>query len=142
MLATHEEGISDSIQKVLGYIHLLPKFKGMAQRSQERHNARMTGKDESRHLRAEIRRVLMNDWDPIGVKDVPEAADEYDMYLSDVCGLIVQGASSSKIAEYLRWVEVERMGLIDAHGNPLLADGLRGSVAASLVMLKSKPSAT
>jgi hypothetical protein len=29
-------------------------------------------------IETKIRPVLMEDWDPIGVSDVPEAADEYD----------------------------------------------------------------
>lgn len=27
-----------------------------------------------------VQQILMADWDPIGVKDCPEAADEYDSY--------------------------------------------------------------
>lgn len=80
----------------------------------------------------------MSDWDPIGVKDIPEAADEYDSYLGDVYRLVVQHAPASKIAEYLRWVEVERMELIDAQGAPLLAESVRNSVARSLQALNPK----
>ena len=98
----------------------------------------MTDKEESRNIRAEIRSILMSEWDPIGVKDTPEAADEYDLYLGDVYRLVVQGASPSKIAAYLRYVEVERMELVDAHGMPLLADAVRDSVAVSLKGLRSK----
>ena len=29
-----------------------------------------------------IRRILMEEWDPLGVDGVPEATDEYDSYLS------------------------------------------------------------
>ena len=36
---------------------------------------------------------LMEEWDPIRVKDIPEAADEYDSHLGEVYGLIVRGAS-------------------------------------------------
>src|ERR1700683_3813801 len=92
----------------------------------------MTDEEKSRHIRAEIRSILMSEWDPIDVKDTPEAADEYDLYLVDVYKLVVQGAPPSKIAAYLRYVEVERMGLVDAHGAPLLADAVRDSVVASL----------
>lgn len=95
-------------------------------------------KDESRQIRAEIRRVLMDEWDPIGVKDTPEAADEYDLYLGDIYGLVTQGASPSKLSAYLRWVEVERMEMVDALGAPLLADSVRDSVAASLSALSAR----
>jgi len=40
-------------------------------------------KEESRAIRRQIRRVLMEAWDPIGVSDIPEAADEYDSYIRD-----------------------------------------------------------
>jgi hypothetical protein len=98
----------------------------------------MNGKEESREIRLKIRRILMNEWDPIGVKDVPEAADEYDLYLSDVYGLVVQNAPASKIAKYLRHVEIDRMGLTDAQGTPLLPESIRDSAAASLKALRPK----
>jgi len=31
-----------------------------------------------REIQNKIRRVLMNEWDPISINDLPEAADEYD----------------------------------------------------------------
>ncbi|MBB5061264.1 hypothetical protein HDF16_006000 [Granulicella aggregans] len=34
--------------------------------------------------------------------------------------LLNAGASSNEVAEYLRTVEIERMGLTDAQGKPLL----------------------
>ena len=37
----------------------------------------MIDKYESRRIRAEVRRVLSDVWDPIGVKDEPNAQDEY-----------------------------------------------------------------
>jgi len=38
----------------------------------------MLDKETSREVRSKIRAILMADWDPIGVNDVPDAADEYD----------------------------------------------------------------
>ena len=35
-----------------------------------------------------IRRLLMEEWDPIGVKGIPEAADEYDSYRGAVAGML------------------------------------------------------
>jgi hypothetical protein len=60
---------------------------------------------------AGIRRVLMEEWDPIGVSGIPEAADEYDTYVGAVGELLHQGASAEKIEAYLREVREERMGL-------------------------------
>ncbi len=98
----------------------------------------MIDKETSREIRRSIRRIFMSEWDPIGVKDIPEASDEYDLYLGNIYTLVVRNAGLSKIAEYLRWVEVERMGLVDEHGVPLLAEKVRNSVAASLTELQAK----
>jgi hypothetical protein len=53
----------------------------------------------------------MSHWDPIGVKDEPLAADEYDSYLGDLFELLVRQAESSEIEKYLRQVEIVQMGL-------------------------------
>jgi hypothetical protein len=50
----------------------------------------MIDKHESRRLRAEIRRVLLEIWDPIGVGNEPNAHDEYDFYLGDIMDLVNQ----------------------------------------------------
>jgi hypothetical protein len=49
---------------------------------------------------AEIRKILHQDWDPIGC-GVPE--DEYDSYIWPVYGLLMRGAGRDEIASYLRW---------------------------------------
>jgi hypothetical protein len=59
----------------------------------------------------EIKRIFLLEWDPIGVSDVPEAADEYDSCAFQVFTKLHQGASAASIAEYLRWVENDHMGL-------------------------------
>jgi hypothetical protein len=41
-------------------------------------------KYESRRITVDIRHVLMSVWDPIGIKDRPNAQDEYDSYLGGV----------------------------------------------------------
>ena len=60
-------------------------------------------------IQDQMRDVLNRDWDPIGVADV--VADEYDMYIGQIHSLLAKRASEREIAEYLLWVEVERMGL-------------------------------
>ena len=59
----------------------------------------------------ELRQLLMDHWDPIGVKDAPEAASEYDGYRADVLQLVRDGASADEIAGYLAGVAHDRMGL-------------------------------
>ena len=59
----------------------------------------------------EIKRIFLREWDPIGVSDVLEAADEYDSYAFQVFTKLHQGASAVSISEYLRWAETDHMGL-------------------------------
>src|ERR1700758_3487539 len=67
-------------------------------------------KAESRRIRVQIRDVLLEVWDPIGVKDEPHAQDEYDGYIGDIYEMLTKGAGDEKIADYLWWVVTERMG--------------------------------
>jgi hypothetical protein len=95
----------------------------------------MSDKEQSRERRAAIRRILMSEWDPIGVNDTPEAADEYDGYIGSVLDLLNAKASSDDVAAYLRKVETERMGLTDAQGDPLLPTQERDAAVRSLKLL-------
>jgi hypothetical protein len=98
-------------------------------------------KEQSRARRVEIRRILMSKWDPIGVSDVPEAADEYDMYIGAIYGMLDRNATDAEIAEYLLSVETGRMGLVDLEGeplgDPLLVKQARLNTVAALQQLKS-----
>jgi hypothetical protein len=82
--------------------------------------------------RAAIRAVLMSKWDPIGVADTPEAADEYDNYINGVYRLLESGATDWEIAEHLRRIEVDRMGLADLNDNPLLPAEFRAVAVTEL----------
>jgi hypothetical protein len=62
-------------------------------------------------LETKVRMALLYDWDPIGVKDIPEAQDEYDAYVSSICKMLRAGQSSAELCAHLRWIEVERIGL-------------------------------
>ena len=68
--------------------------------------------------------MLMQVWDPIGIKDEPNAQDEYDGYLGKVYELLVGGAPDERIAQYLFEVVTERMELPAKH------DDMVGTVAA------------
>ncbi len=65
----------------------------------------------ARQIGQNIRDVLLHEWDPIGVQDVPEAQDEYDGYVGGVYGLLVSGASAEQLAEHLWKIETDTMGL-------------------------------
>ena len=49
----------------------------------------------------ELRAVAMEKWDPIGVSDVPEAADEYDAHLGQIAARLREGVSSEDLAASL-----------------------------------------
>ncbi len=64
----------------------------------------MTDKKRIQEITQQIREILMRDWDPIGVPNLP--ADEYDMYIGSIYGLIVRGASVDEIEHtsvQLKW---------------------------------------
>lgn len=52
----------------------------------------------------------MTEWDPIGVKDEPAAADEYDSYIHGVLKLLTSDASVEAIMKHLDDIAVEKMG--------------------------------
>lgn len=68
-------------------------------------------KYESRRIRVEIRHVLLEVWDPIGVKNAPNAQDEYDGYVVRLYELLVSGAPDSDLVDYLYQAVHDRMGL-------------------------------
>ena len=61
----------------------------------------MIDKITSRLIRSQIRRVLLTVWDPIGVKDEPNAQDEYDGYLGEIYGLLVRKATDQEMTDRL-----------------------------------------
>jgi hypothetical protein len=95
----------------------------------------MLDKETSREVRSKIRAVLLAEWDPIGINNVPEAADEYDSYIGGLYDLLAQGASEESIRAYLRQIEIAQMEMVNALGEPLLPDANRNSASASLTRL-------
>jgi len=85
-----------------------------------------------REIEDKIRRILLEEWDPIGVGRAPESADEYDRYIGGIYGLIQRNASVADISAHLRKLEIDEMGAVDAKGVPFLADETRGMVASAL----------
>ncbi len=78
-------------------------------------------------LYEKISLVLLREWDPIGIQDIPEAQDEYNDYISPICELLVSGKSEHEIFSYLWWVETERMGLSgDKRHTKVIAKKLAG----------------
>lgn len=62
-------------------------------------------------IQQSIRRVLMDHWDPIGVKGMPGAEDEYDSYIGPIYRMLTSGASTEDLVERLFHIEVFTIGL-------------------------------
>jgi len=67
------------------------------------------GKQESERIRDDIRRTLLNIWDPIGIKEEPRAQGEYDNYIGGVYDLLLGHQSDSEIENYLWKIIEERI---------------------------------
>ena len=68
-----------------------------------------SGADDT--LQGLVKGIILHEWDPIGVGNIPEADDEYDAYVSELCVLILRGSSVGEIFSYLRQLESEHIGL-------------------------------
>lgn len=65
-------------------------------------------KDRSRRNRLIVRKLLNEEWDPIG--GCPD--DEYDTYSKKLYVMLIdEGASAQEMTEYLWWAETEYIGL-------------------------------
>ena len=62
-------------------------------------------------LAAKIKAILLHDWDPIGVRDVPQAQDEYDGYVSRIASSMTATGAKQAIVAQLLEIERDRMGL-------------------------------
>jgi hypothetical protein len=59
----------------------------------------------------QVKIILLREWDPIGIRDVPQARDEYDAYVGSVVKLILAGESARDIANLLMKIETDQLGL-------------------------------
>ena len=63
-------------------------------------------------LQMRVRKVLRQDWDPIGVKDIAAAQDEYDRYADELVQLVSANTSATAIAMRLTSIEANELGLV------------------------------
>jgi hypothetical protein len=81
-------------------------------RFEEKEMSHGRNKYQSRENRDRVRQVLMEHWDPIGVRNVPEACDEYDRYVGEIYVMLMDDrASEATINTYLLATATEYMGL-------------------------------
>ncbi|MCP5524116.1 MAG: hypothetical protein H7A46_21470 [Verrucomicrobiales bacterium] len=67
--------------------------------------------DKIAQAHRQIGRVLLHDWDPIGVARVPEGRNEYDGYVRGVYDVAAETRSAQAVAQHLLKVEREHMAL-------------------------------
>lgn len=58
-----------------------------------------------------VRRILWEEWDPIGVNKLGGPDDEYDSYASGLAELVITGRDEHAIEEYLVEIETNSIGL-------------------------------
>ncbi|MDK1683016.1 hypothetical protein [Acinetobacter terrestris] len=52
-----------------------------------------------------IHKILLKEWDPLGIRSIPSMCDEYEDYLPKIFNLICDNADESEIFEYLWRIE-------------------------------------
>jgi hypothetical protein len=68
-----------------------------------------------KQLHDRIHGILLNEWDPIGVREQPLAHNEYDAYIPGIIGLLRHAAARPTLAEHLHRLETIEMGLPGDH---------------------------
>lgn len=59
-----------------------------------------------------IRQILLEEWDPAGIRHEPTAQDEYDDYAKTAHRMLLKkDASAQKLFAFLQWVESDQLGL-------------------------------
>ena len=66
---------------------------------------------KDRKLISDIRSVLINDWDPVGIGDNPNLSDEYDGYIGSIINILKQKLSIEVIITFLEKIETTEMGI-------------------------------
>ena len=75
----------------------------------------------------QLRTLLMDEWDPIEVRGVPEALGEYDAYVARIADSLRRGADVGQVAAMLNAIRTDAMSLA--------ADqAVDASVAAAIVV--------
>lgn len=72
-----------------------------------------------------LHNALLNEWDPIGIKQTPECQDEYDGYIPKLYQIISKSDSADKIFDYLWWLETDYIGTTDPNNDIAKHDTLQ-----------------
>jgi hypothetical protein len=80
-------------------------------------------------IQSSVNDILINEWDPIGIKNNPNAKAEYDQYGLKIVGMLYNGSTAAQIAEYLNTVTREEFELVEN-------DELSRAVTKKIISLK------
>jgi len=72
----------------------------------------------------DIGRALLEQWDPLGVRDQPGPHPEYAAFAHEVYSLLARGASDTQVARFLHRLERDQLGhpeLANVELTPLLS---------------------
>jgi hypothetical protein len=58
-------------------------------------------KERARRYHGAIKTILLKEWDPIDLSDVPEARDEYDSYVPGIHKMLIFRSTEQEVFEYL-----------------------------------------
>jgi hypothetical protein len=67
--------------------------------------------DRAPRYHERIRDVLLREWDPIGINEIPMARDEYDSYVGEIYGMLIRHEPRDKLIDHLWWIEATHMAL-------------------------------
>jgi hypothetical protein len=67
----------------------------------------------------EIERVLLDEWDPLGVRDGGGEEHPYAAYAHDIYGLLARGASDTQIVRHLHNLERDNLAHPELVGRDL-----------------------
>jgi hypothetical protein len=68
-------------------------------------------RSQSLEIHDSIRKVLYNDWDPLGINDHPSTQDEYDAYIAPVYRVLVGNRSAEELVKILTRIERDEIGV-------------------------------
>jgi len=91
----------------------------------------MASKKQILRLSAAVRKILWEDWDPIGVRKFGGPDDEYDSYAGTITRFLIEGRDEYFLSQHLAQLESNAMGL-----SPPDPDQLR-PIARKLISLLS-----
>lgn len=89
--------------------------------------------DDYAKLLGMVRKILLDEWDPLSVGGMPSLADEYDKYLPRIVAAVMSGESEGRISRLLFEIERDQLCV------PEPRSGVCATAARSLVRLVNTP---